>query len=145
MMKLSKNLTLEEACVTSSHFDNTAGKVEIENLKLIAEKVFQPCRNHFNKPLKVNSGYRSHAVNKSIGGVSSSQHCTGQALDLDFGNARDNKLLFDYIRIALDFDQVINEDNYSWIHVSYSNVKNRKEVLEMYKQNGKNNYRKIKQ
>jgi zinc D-Ala-D-Ala carboxypeptidase len=140
---LSKNLTLDEACVTSSKFDNTPGKTEIENLKMVAAKIFQPCRDHFGKPLKVNSGYRSQAVNKAVGGAKSSQHLTGQALDLDFGNREDNKKLFDYVRKNLIFDQIINEDNYSWIHISYNAPHNRREVLEMVKVNGKSTYKKL--
>lgn len=142
-MNLSKNLTLAEACKTNSKFDNTPGKVEIENLKLVAEKIFQPCRDHFDQPLMVNSGYRSPAVNKAVGGASSSQHVKGEALDLDFEFAPDNKKLFDYIRENLEFDQLINENNYSWIHVSYSKTHNRKEVLEMIKVKGKSTYRKL--
>jgi len=72
-----------------------------------------------------------------------SQHLTGQALDLDFGNKADNKALFDYIRHNLMFDQVINENDYSWIHVSYNGAFNRREVLEMKKVNGKSTYTKL--
>lgn len=143
-MNLSKNLTLAEACVTNSGITNTPNLQEINNLQLIAEKIFQPCRDHFGEPLKVNSGFRSKAVNKAVGGATSSQHLLGQALDLDFGNYDDNKALFDYIRHNLNYDQVINESNYSWIHVSYSPIYNRKESLEMIKVKGKATYKKIK-
>ena len=142
-MELSKNLTLSEACVTSSMADNTPSQQAIANLKQVAEKVFQKCRDHFKKPLRVNSGYRSHIVNKNCGGAFNSQHLTGQALDLDFGNKSDNKALFDYIRHNLMFDQVINENDYSWIHVSYNGAFNRREVLEMKKVNGKSKYTKL--
>jgi len=146
---LSKNLTLDEACVTNSKFDNTPGRTEIENLKKIAEKVFQPCREHFGKPLTVNSGYRSLAVNKAVGGASNppSQHTKGQALDLDFGNREDNKTLFEYIRKNLMFDQLIyeagNDTGPDWVHVSYNSAMNRKEVLKMTKINGKSTYKKL--
>jgi len=148
-MNLSKNLSLAEATVTSSKFDNTPGKTEIENLKLVAEKIFQKCREHFGKPLTVNSGYRSIAVNKSIGGADKplSQHCKGQALDMDFGNREDNKKLFDYIRKNLMFDQIIWEAGDSigpdWVHVSYNPAHNRREVLKMTKINGKSTYKKL--
>ena len=142
-MELSKNLTLSEACVTSSMADNTPSQQAIANLKQVAEKVFQKCRDHFNKPLRVNSGYRSHIVNKNCGGAFNSQHLTGQALDLDFGNKADNKALFDYIRHNLMFDQLINENDYSWIHCSYNGAFNRREVLEMKKVNGKSKYTKL--
>ena len=142
-MQLSKNLTLSEACVTSSMADNTPSQQAVANLKQVAEKVFQKCRDHFNKPLRVNSGYRSHIVNKNCGGAFNSQHLTGQALDLDFGNKADNKALFDYIRHNLMFDQCINEMDYSWIHCSYNGAFNRREVLEMKKVNGKSKYTKL--
>jgi len=142
-MNLSKNLTLAEACVTNSGIQNIPNEQSIANLKQIAEKVFQKCRDHFNKPLRINSGYRSSAVNKAVGGAATSQHVTGQALDLDFGNREDNKALFDYIRHNLIFDQVINESNYSWIHVSYNGALNRRQVLEMVKVNGKSTYKKL--
>ena len=142
-MNLSKNLTLAEACKTTSKFDNTPGKVEIENLKLVAEKIFQPCRDYMDQPIMVNSGYRSPAVNKAIGGAATSQHVKGEALDLDTEYAPDNKKLFDYILKNLDFDQLINEFNYSWIHVSYSKTRNRRQVLKAVKKDGKTIYNSI--
>lgn len=142
-MQLSKNLTLAEACVTNTGIINEPNEQAIVNLKAVAEKVFQKCRDHFGKPLKVNSGFRCSAVNRAVGGASTSQHITGQALDLDFGNAADNKALFDYIRLNLVFDQVINEDNYAWVHVSYNGAHNRREVLVMSKVNGKAVYKKV--
>lgn len=142
-MNLSKNLTLEEACVTNSGLANVPLLTEISNLRFVAENVFQPCRDYFGKPLKVNSGFRSKSVNKAVGGAASSQHVKGEALDLDFGNKEDNKKLFEYIKSHLVFDQLINESNYSWIHVSYSVANNRKEVLEMIKVKGKSTYKKV--
>lgn len=142
-MNLSKNLTLAEACITNTGIKQAPTPIEVSNLILIAEKVFQTCRDYFNKPLKVNSGYRNLSVNKAVGGSPSSQHLTGQALDLDFGNKADNKALFEYIKNNLVFDQLINENNYSWIHCSYSSTYNRKEVLEMVKIKGKSTYKKV--
>jgi len=142
-MQLSKNLTLQEACITNSGIPNVPNEQSIINLKQVADKVFQKCRDHFGKPLKVNSGYRSAAVNQSVGGALTSQHLNGQALDLDCGNKADNKALFDYIRHNLIFDQVINESDYSWIHVSYNGALNRRQVLEMVKVNGKSTYKKL--
>lgn len=142
-MQLSKNLTLEEACVTNSGLPNIPNHSERECLETVAKRVFQPCRDHFGKPLKVNSGFRSQAVNKAVGGAATSQHTKGEALDLDFGNAEDNKALFEYIKEHLDFDQLINEFNYSWIHCSYSCTRNRKQVLKAVKQGGKTIYNSI--
>lgn len=141
-MKLSENLTLAEACVTNSGLPNTPNLAEMQNLEVVAKRIFQPCRDHFGKPLRVNSGFRSQAVNKAVGGAATSQHTKGEALDLDFGNEKDNKALFDFIHENLDFDQLINEFNYSWIHVSYSG-RNRGQVLKAVKQGGKTVYNSI--
>ena len=129
-MNLSKNLSLAE-CVKS----NTATRLGInntpddewivENLKAIAEAVFQPLRNAFGVPIYVSSGYRSLELNKAIGGSARSQHVQGRALDLDadvYGSCT-NAEIFNYIRQNLEFDQLIweygTEDNPDWVHVSF--------------------------
>lgn len=138
-MKLSKNLDLIE--VTSSleakrrGINNTPSAEHLANLKLLAEKVFQPIRDHFNIPIHISSGYRSQILNHAIGGASKSQHCLGQAIDIDMdGYSITNKQVFDYIKDNLEFDQLIyefgNEKNPDWVHVSYSNKGNRKQVLK---------------
>jgi hypothetical protein len=138
-MKLSKNLDLIE--VTSSleakrrGINNTPSAEHLENLKLLAENVFQPIREHFNTPIHISSGYRSQILNHAIGGASKSQHCLGQAIDIDMdGYSITNKQVFDYIKNNLEFDQLIyefgNEKNPDWVHVSYSKDKNRKQVLK---------------
>lgn len=138
-MKLSKNLDLIE--VTSSleakrrGINNTPSAEHLANLKLLAEKVFQPIRDHFNVPIHISSGYRSQILNHAIGGASKSQHCLGQAIDIDMdGYSITNKQVFDYIKDNLEFDQLIyefgNEKNPDWVHVSYSNKGNRKQVLK---------------
>ncbi len=129
-MKLSKNLSLSE-CVKS----NTASRLGInntpddewivENLKGIAEEVFQPIREAFKCPIYVSSGYRSEELNRAIGGSVRSQHVQGRALDLDadvFGRCT-NGQIFQYILNNLTFDQLIwefgDQDNPDWVHVSY--------------------------
>ena len=128
-MKLSKNLSLAEVTksVTAKRLgiDNTPDEWVKENLKSIAEHVFQPLRNHFGRPIYVSSGYRSADLNRAIGGSVRSQHVEGRALDLDadvFGRIKNSKI-FDYIRENLTFDQLIwefgDENNPDWVHVSY--------------------------
>ena len=128
-MKLSKNLSLLEVTksITAKRLgiDNTPDDWVTENLKQIAENVFQPLRNHFGRPIYVSSGYRSADLNTAIGGSLRSQHVEGRALDLDadvFGRITNSKI-FDYIRENLTFDQLIwefgDEDNPDWVHVSY--------------------------
>ena len=116
----------------------------IENFKLLAEKVFEPVRVHFGVPIHISSGYRSIELNKCIGGSLTSQHCTGEAIDIDMDGSPSgvtNKMVFDYIKDNLVYDQIINEFDYSWVHVSYAaNGKNRKQVLRAVRVNGKTTY-----
>ena len=129
-MKLSKNLSLSE-CTKS----NTANRLGInntpddewivENLKGIAEQVFQPIRNAFKCPIYVSSGYRSEELTRAIGGSVRSQHVQGRALDLDadvFGGCTNGEIV-QYILNNLPFDQLIwefcDQDNPDWVHVSY--------------------------
>ena len=145
-MKLSENLQLSEVLRSESAKRNGISNMptpeHIENLKVLAEKVFQPIRDHFGVPIRISSGYRSAALNKKIGGAKVSQHLSGEALDLDNdGTSITNKEIFDFIVENLDFDQVINEFDYSWVHVSYTTKrKNRKQILKAIKKNGKTVY-----
>jgi zinc D-Ala-D-Ala carboxypeptidase len=128
-MNLSKNLSLRE--VTKSRtavrlgIDNTPDDWTIENLRAIAEDVFQPLRNAFGTAIYVSSGYRSEELNVAIGGSKRSQHIQGRALDLDadvFGGCTNGEI-FRYILNNLTFDQLIwefgDQDNPDWVHVSY--------------------------
>lgn len=151
-MKLSKNLTLAEVTKSATaikHGISNQPTIEhMENLKAIAENIFQPIRNHFDKPIGITSGYRSQELNQLIGGASRSQHSKGEALDLDadvFGGL-ENYQLFHRIKDHTDFDQLIwefgDDENPAWVHVSYSRNQNRGEVLQAVKQNGKTIYKK---
>ena len=129
--------------------DNMPGDYEYSNMQLIAEKVFEPLRNHIGKPIKINSFYRSVDLNKAIGGSSKSQHCQGRAMDIDdtFGHAT-NAEMYNWIKENLNFDQMIwefgNDDNPAWVHVSYvSEDQNRNRCLKAYKENGKTKYKVI--
>jgi hypothetical protein len=116
----------------------------IENFKILAENIFEPIRKHFGVPIFVSSGYRSKELNTAIGGSLTSQHCLGQALDLDMDGTKNgvtNKMVFEYIKANLNFDQLINEFNYSWVHVSYNpKGKQRKQILDAVKVGGKTSY-----
>jgi len=128
-MQLSKNLTLRECTksTTASRLgiNNTPDDWTTENLRAIAECVFQPLRDAFGCPIYVSSGYRSDELNRAIGGSPRSQHVQGRALDLDadvFGRCT-NSQIFNWIRENLEFDQMVWEfgdsDNPDWVHVSY--------------------------
>lgn len=129
-MQLTKNFSLKELTTTSINFDNTPNEEQISRLRVLCEKILQPTRDWYGKPIIVTSGYRSAKVNKAVGGVDTSQHVKGEACDFTGSNRNINKILHDYIRDNLEFDQLINEYNYQWIHVSYTTRRpNRKQTL----------------
>ncbi len=130
-MKLTNNFTLEELTRTSSTYPNKPSTLEKIALKQLAVNVLQPLRDAYGKPIMVNSGYRSPLVNKSVGGVPTSQHVKGEAADITGGSKGENKVLFEMIKNTLDFDQLINERDYTWIHVSYKTKGNRKQILTL--------------
>lgn len=137
-MNVSKNITYREAIYSETAnrkgMDNTPDDEQFENMQFVAEMIFQKVRRHFGVPIQVNSFFRSPAVNRAVGGSRTSQHCTGQAIDLDAipGTGVTNKMIFDYIKDNLEFDQLINEYNYSWVHVSFKkNGNNRMQILKI--------------
>lgn len=138
-MKLSKNFSLLEVTRSSTAkrigIDNAPNKEHLNNIQALVRKIVQPLRDAIG-PIRISSGYRSPELNRAIGGSNKSQHCKGQALDLQFweGGEMNNKKIYDWILSSgVDFDQMINEFDYSWIHISFNEFKNRKQVLEAYK------------
>jgi zinc D-Ala-D-Ala carboxypeptidase len=139
-MKISPNLNLAEITRSDTAkrqgIDNTPTAEHLENFKLLADKVFEPIREHFKTPIFISSGYRSKALNDFIKGRANSQHCKGQAIDIDMDGSNGevtNRMVFDFIKNKLDFDQLIAEfpenSNPAWIHVSYIKSGNRKQIL----------------
>tara|TARA_R100001224_G_scaffold95784_1_gene65462 strand:- start:556 stop:1023 length:468 start_codon:yes stop_codon:yes gene_type:complete len=150
-MILSKNFTLQEFTKSVSairnDIDNSPNAEHIRNIQLLVKYVLQPLREGLNKPIRITSGYRSEALNKAIKGSKKSQHCKGQAADLQFkvNGVMSNKMIWDkIIELDLPFDQMINEFDYSWIHISYNHEYNRKAMLEAYKESGKTKYKFVK-
>jgi hypothetical protein len=150
-MRLSKHLELAEVIRSSTAkrlgIKNEPTAEHLKNLKLLAENIFEPIREHFGRPIFISSGYRSAALNKATKGASTtSQHSKGEALDIDMdGTEISNKQVFDFIKNNLNFDQLINEFDYSWVHVSYSSTgKQRKQILSATKVNGKTTYTNLK-
>jgi hypothetical protein len=115
---------------------------------VLAAKIFQPIREHFNRPILISSGYRSKALNDAIGGSKTSQHSIGEAIDIDMdGTTLSNTDVFNYIKDNLDFDQLIwefgNDEKPDWVHVSYkANGKQRKSILVAKRINNKTTYQK---
>ena len=103
-----------------------------ESLVLLIEKLLDPIREKWGRAIKVNSGYRNIEVNTLAGGTKNSQHIKGEAADITSGSKEENKALFELIKSnGLDFDQLIDEKNYQWLHVSFKKTGNRKQVLHL--------------
>ena len=147
-MRLSKNFVLSE--ITRSNtakrlgISNEPTKKHLENMQRLVSNLIQPMRDELG-PVRISSGYRSKALNRAIGGSSKSQHCKGEALDLQFwkDGKMCNKEVYDWIISShLEFDQMINEFDFAWIHISLKKEGNRKQVLEAYKdEDGDTKYR----
>ena len=139
-MRLSKNFTLSE--ITKSNtakrlgIDNAPNKEHLKNMQVLIRDLIQPMRDAIG-PIRISSGYRSPVLNRAIGGSTKSQHCKGQALDLQFWEKGEmcNKKIYDWVlKEGIEFDQMINEFDFAWIHISLRpDNKNRKMVLEAYK------------
>ena len=126
--------------------ENIPNDEQLNNMELLAEKVFEPIREWVGGPIKVNSFFRGLKLNTAIGGARSSQHMKGQAIDIDdtFGLAT-NAEMYHWIKENLDFDQLIwefgDDDNPNWLHVSYvSKEDNRNRCLKAYKEQGRSKY-----
>ena len=145
-MKLTAHFALSEFTRSESAkregLDNTPTPEHLENLKTLCEKVLEPIRLKYGS-INISSGYRGKMLNHFIGGSVSSDHCLGRAADIDMddsGTGVTNKEIFEYIKDNLEIDQLINEFNYSWIHVGYRKGANRKQILDAVKENGKTVY-----
>ena len=131
---------------TRRGLDNTPDAEQLLNMKLLAKKVFEPLREWVGGPIRINSFFRGPELNKAICGSSKSQHCKGQAMDIDDGGCKKtNAEMYKYIKDELEFDQMIwefgDDDNPNWVHVSYvSEVDNRNRCLKAYKDKGKTKY-----
>ena len=151
--KISKYISFAEATKseTAKRLDikNTPTEEHLENMMLVAEKVFEPLREYAGHPIGVNSFYRSPELNKAIRGSSRSSHMIGAAIDLNSLGEKTNKELFDFIMENLTFDQLIwefgSDKNPKWIHISYIGEEdNRNEVLKVKRNSNHNTYYKIK-
>jgi len=150
---ISKHISLKEGVfsqtATRRDLDNTPNEEQLENMKLIGEKVFEPLREWVGGPIKINSFFRGLPLNTAIGGAKSSQHMKGQAMDIDdtFGHAT-NAEMYEWVKENLDFDQMIwefgTDKNPNWVHISYvSPEKNRNRCLLAYKEKGRSKYKVI--
>ena len=149
-MQLTKNFSLSEMVKSETalrnNLDNTPGDTEIANLKVLAENVLQPIRDAYGKGVKVNSGFRHPNVNAAVGGSKTSDHCKGQAADIEIPGVA-NADLAEWIKDNLQFTQLILEfytpgiPDSGWVHVSYDPNNLKKQVMTAMKENGKTVYK----
>jgi len=151
---ISKHISDKEAVYSNTAIrrgiKNVPNDKQLYNMKMIARQIFEPLRSYVGGPIKINSFFRCEELNTAIGGSSKSQHCKGQAIDIDdtFGRAS-NAEMYEFIKNNLNFDQLIwefgDEENPAWVHVSYvSDEQNRNRCLLAYKdENNKTKYKVI--
>ena len=137
-MRLSKNFVLSEITRSNTakrlNISNGPDKEHLRNLQILIRDLIQPMRDALG-PIRITSGYRSPQLNRAIGGSRKSQHCKGQALDLQFwkDGVMCNKEIYNWvISSGIEFDQMINEFDFAWIHISLKDQENRKQILEAY-------------
>ena len=150
MDRISKHISYKEATRSATALrlgiENVPNEYELQNMEMVAKKVFEPLREAIDAPIKINSFFRCEELNKAIGGSSKSQHCQGRAIDIDdiYGHVS-NAFMYYYIKDNLDFDQLIwefgTDDSPDWVHVSYVDAdSNRKRCLRAIRENGKTKY-----
>lgn len=149
MTQLTKNFSLSEMTKSETalrhNLDNTPGETEIENLRVLCERVLQPVRDHYGKGVKVNSGFRHPDVNAAVGGSKTSDHCKGQAADIEIPGVPNHELA-EWIKANLSYTQLILEfytrgvPDSGWVHVSYDPANLKKQDMTAVKENGKTVY-----
>ena len=150
MVRISKHISYKEATRSATALrlgiENIPNEYQLQNMEMVAKKVFEPLREAVDAPIKINSFFRCEELNKAIGGSTKSQHCQGRAIDIDdvYGSVS-NAFMYYYIKDNLDFDQLIwefgTDHNPDWVHVSYiDGDSNRKRCLKAIRENGKTKY-----
>lgn len=139
-MYITNNFTMEELVASNTArkkgIDNTPTKQDMQRLCLLALQILQPLRDAYKKPIKISSGYRCQALNKAVGGVSTSQHLKGEAADINTGSISENKKVFNLAQKMikegkLNVGQLIDEKGYSWVHISLPDSKHKNQILHL--------------
>tara|TARA_R100001369_G_scaffold52168_1_gene78982 strand:- start:1616 stop:2083 length:468 start_codon:yes stop_codon:yes gene_type:complete len=137
-MRLSKNFVLSEIIRSNTarrlNISNAPNKEHLRSLQILIRDLIQPMRDALG-PIRISSGYRNPTLNRAIGGSRKSQHCKGEALDIQFwkdGEMCNEEVYKWVIKEGIEFDQMINEFDFAWIHISLKDKGNRKQVLEAY-------------
>lgn len=132
-----KYFTIAELCRSNTGeklgIENVPNSFQKANMENLINHLLDPIRQMWGKPIIVNSGFRCVKLNKAVGGAKNSEHMSGCAADITTGNKADNKKLFDMIRnSSLEWRQLIDESGSSWIHISYNQSDNKKQVLHLW-------------
>jgi zinc D-Ala-D-Ala carboxypeptidase len=141
MERISQHISWNEAVNSSTaaarKISNVPDAHTIINMKILADKCFEPLRRWYGKPIRINSFYRSPELNTAIGGSKTSQHCKGEAIDISAGSLTENKKLFDWCKANLIFDQLIYEfgddTGPQWVHISFKAGANRNMAFRLPK------------
>jgi hypothetical protein len=132
-MKISEHISFDEATFSQMALrlgiNNIPSETELASMRLVADMCFEPLREWYGKPIKINSFFRNQELNTAVKGSTTSQHCKGEAIDMSAGSKEENKKIFDWCKANLIFDQLINEYDYSWVHISYKLGMNRNQTL----------------
>jgi hypothetical protein len=135
MSNISSHISFKEATQSPTalryNINNTPDEATLKRMSLIANKCFEPLREWYGKPIKINSFYRCPELNTKVGGSKTSEHVLGQAIDLDTDSVEENKKLFDWCKKNLQFNQLIWEYDGAWIHISYKESGNKNQILEI--------------
>jgi uncharacterized protein YcbK (DUF882 family) len=130
---ISEHISLEEATKSATAIrngiDNTPSVDVAKSMILVAAKCFEPLRNWYGKPIRINSFYRCPELNALVKGSPTSDHVKGMAIDIDAGSIPENEKLFNWLKENVEFTQLINEYNFSWVHISYDKNNLKKQIL----------------
>jgi zinc D-Ala-D-Ala carboxypeptidase len=134
-INVSEHISLREATHSDKAeklgLDNSPNAEQLNNMVLVATMCFEPLRLWYGKPIKINSFFRSEAVNKAVNGSPTSNHMKGHAIDIDAGSVSENKKLFDWCKENLIFDELFWENQGAWVHIAYKKEGNRNKVLNL--------------
>ena len=152
-MQISEHFTLAELTRSQTAQRKGIGNMptpeHVQNLELLCKEVLEPLRKLYGKPIRLSSGYRSAALNKLVGGSAASHHCSGMAVDIDQGSAKENMRIFNLLKAFGYFTQLIFEfgtleNGPDWVHVSYERDDLKREMLRAVKVGNKTQYLKYK-
>lgn len=133
MKNISEHITYEEATLSPTAIrygiTNEPTPEILRSMEVVAVACFEPLREWYGKPISIDSFYRCTLLNDLVKGSKTSQHVKGEAIDMSGGSKEENKKIFDWCKVNLKFDQLINEYDYSWVHISFKLGQNRNQTI----------------